>query len=139
MTLLAWTPSLHEDNSLPKYRIMINDRGDIRAVKAGFSWPAFSLNILWAVANGLWLVAFLTVVLAGCGLLLFSSAAPSSPVLVLLGAASAGLAFLVFLGFRANDMLTSHLEGHGYINSSVVSAPNLPDALEIASTEPHDA
>lgn len=135
MTLPAWKLGLHEDKSLPRYRILRNDVGDTRAVKTGFSWPAFFLNIVWAVANGLWAVGLLSVVLATCGFLLFSSAVESSPVLVPLGAASAGLAFLAFLGFRANDMLASHLEGQGYINSSVVSAPNLPGALEIAATD----
>jgi hypothetical protein len=135
MTFLVWKRTFHEDNALPEYRILTNEVGDTRAVKVGFSWPALSLNVLWAVANGLWVVALLIVVLAACGVLLFANTAQSSAVLATLGAVSAGLAFLVFLGFRANDMLTSHLESRGYIKSSVVSAPNLPGALEIASTE----
>ena len=139
MSLLAWKPKIHEDNSLPSYRILRNDLGDTRAVKVGFSWPAFCLNVLWAVANGLWAVALLIVVLAVCGLILFSSAVESSPVLVRLSAVAAGVAFLTFLGSRANDMLTSHLEGRGYSKSSVVSATNLPSALEIASTKPRTA
>jgi len=139
MTLLAWKLRSHEDNSLPTYRILTNDLGDTRAVKVGFSWPAFFLNVLWAVANGLWVVALLILVLAVCGLILFSSAVQSSPVLVSLGAVSAEVALLTFLGARGNDVLASHLERRGYVKSSVVSAPNLPSALEIASTEPHAA
>lgn len=139
MTSLAWRLSLYEDNVLPNYRILKKDFLDTRAVKVGFSWPAFSLNVLWALANGLWVVALLVVVLAACGLLLFSSSVQASPVFATVSAFSAGLAILVFLGFRANDMLASHLEGCGYIKTSVVSAPNLPGALELASAESHVA
>lgn len=139
MPLVACELRSHEDKSLPSYRILRNDLGDTRVVKVGFSWPAFFLNVLWAVANGLWVVAFLILVLAVCGLVLFSSAVQSSPILVSLGAIFAEAAFLIFLGSRANDWLTSHLEGCGYVISTVVSAPSVPRALEIASTESHAA
>lgn len=124
---------------MPKYRILANPGGDIRPIKIGFSWPAFFLNVLWAVANGLWLVAFLILVLAFSGLILFASTIQSSLVLVGLTAVSAEAALLTFLGLRANDVLASHLERRGYVLTSVVSAPNLPTALDMASTERHAA
>jgi len=124
---------------LPNYRILSNDAGDFRAVKIGFSWPAFSLNLIWLVANGLWIGAVLVFVLIAGGLLLFGAAAQESP-----GPAGAitvvgELTLLFFLGFRGNDWLAAHLESSGYTLRETLEAPNFPAALKLAAPDPPGA
>jgi len=121
---------------LPNYRILSNNAGDFRAVKIGFSWPAFSLNLIWLVANGLWIGAVLVFVLIVGGLLLFGAAAQESP-----GPAGAitvvgELTLLFFLGFRGNDWLAAHLESRGYKLRQTLEAPNFPEALRLAAPDP---
>ncbi len=120
---------------MPNYRILSNDAGDVRAVKLGFSWPAFCLNLIWLVANGLWLGALLVSVLIFGGLLLFGAAAEESPRLAGAVAVVGELALLLFLGFRANDWLASHLESRGYTLRENIEAPDFPAALELAARD----
>ena len=122
---------------MPKYRILSNDAGDLRAVKIGFSWPAFILNLIWLVANGLWIGAVLVFVLIVGGLLLFGAAAQESPGPAAGAIAVVGeLTLLLFLGFRGNDWLAAHLESHGYTLRETLEAPNFPEALKRAAPDP---
>ena len=123
--------------ALPRYRILINDSSDLRAVKVGFSWPAFILNLIWLVANGLWLGALLIFVLIVGGLLLFGSAVQSSPVAASAVFVAAEIALLLYLGFRGNDWLASHLESRGYTQVRTLDATNFENALELASSDHH--
>jgi hypothetical protein len=122
-------------SALPSYRILTNDSSDMRVIKVGFSWPALLLNLIWLVANGLWLGATLVFVLIAGGLLLLGAAAQESPIV----AGSIGLlgeiAVLVFLGLRANDWLTSQLESRGYTHVRTIEATNFDNAFELAASE----
>jgi len=121
---------------LPNYRILSNDEGDFRAVKIGFSWPAFSLNLIWLVANGLWIGAVLVFVLIVGGLLLFGAAAQESPGPAGTIAVVGELTLLLFLGFRGNDWLAAHLESRGYTLRETLEAPNFPEAVKLAAPDP---
>ena len=118
---------------------MSHESSDLRVVKVGFSWPAVLLNLIWLVANGLWLGAILVFVLAFAMLVLFGSAVQESPVAVSAIAVSAEIALLLFLGFRGNDWLASQLESRGYTISRILEAENFGEAVELATTDSHAA
>ena len=121
------------------YRILQNVSGDMRAVKVGFSWPAMLLNLIWMVANGLWLGSLLVSVLIFGGLLLYASAVQESPVVAAAMVVAGEVALLIFLGFRGNEWLTSHLESQGYALKEVVEAPNPVDAVALSAQDRHVA
>ena len=93
-------------------------------VKEGFCWPAFFFGVLWALANGLWLVALL---LAGAAaaLILVLSLAGVDP----LTATAAWLAFALIVGFDANDWRRAKLARQGLRFSGVIAAPGRDAAL----------
>ena len=119
------------------YRILKNVSGDTRAVKVGFSWPAMLLNLVWTIANGLWLGSLLVFVLIFGGLLLFAAAFQESPIVASVMGVAGEVALLCFLGFRGNEWLASHLESQGYAMMEVVEAPNSIDALALAAPDRH--
>ncbi len=122
---------------MPSFRILTNDSGDMRAVKTGFSWPAFMLNLIWLIANGLWIGAFLFFVLISGWMLLFAAEVQESPVAASAMAVAAAIALLLFLGFRGNDWLASHLDSREYTHVHTVEAKNFAEALELAAPNRH--
>jgi hypothetical protein len=122
---------------VPNYRILKNDSGDVRAVKIGFSWPAMILNLVWLIANGLWLGALLVFVLIVSGLLVFSSALQESPIAASGLFVAGEIALLFFLGLRGNDWLASHLESRGYHHAQSLEAKGFAEALELAAPDHH--
>ncbi len=117
------------------FRILKNPSGETRAIKLGFSWPAMLLNLIWTIANGLWLGSLLVSVLLVGGLLLFSTAVQESPAVAGICAVVGGVALLTFLGFRGNDWLSSHLESKGYVLTEVLEAPNAIEAVALAAPD----
>ena len=95
------------------------------------------LNLVWLVANGLWLGALLVFVLVAGGLLIFASAVSESPMAASGVFIVAALALLIFLGFRGNDWLASHLESRGYTLTLVLEARNFAEAFELATPDHH--
>jgi hypothetical protein len=93
-------------------------------VKEGFSWPAFLLSFLWALAHRLWLAAAVIaaahVVLSIAVLLL--GADPVSEI-----ALSLGLGLIV--GFVANDLRRRKLARQGFAFAGVVVADDADLAL----------
>ena len=120
---------------MPSYRILKNDSGALRAVKIGFSWPAMLLNLIWLIANGLWLGALLVFVLVAGGLLLLGSAVQESPMVASGSFVVAELALLIFLGLRGNDWLASHLESSGYSHGQTLEAKGFAEAVELAAAD----
>jgi hypothetical protein len=96
---------------------------DIVFVKEGFCWPAFFFSVLWAIWNGLWLVALLFLLLeAGLGLLfdlfLFD---PLSQVIL-------SLLLAIAIGLTANDLRRWTLSRRGYRGEGAVVERNLISA-----------
>ena len=120
---------------MPTYRIMNHESSDLRVIKIGFSWPAAILNLIWLVANGLWLGAILVSVSAFAMLALFGSTVQESPVMVSASAVAAGLALLLFLGFRGNDWLASQLESRGYTLERTFEAEDFASAVDLAMSD----
>ena len=103
---------------------------ETRAVKDGFSWPAFVFSIVWALWHRLWLVAA-AIVIAQVALGFLVG-------LVGLGEAvnftvSLGLALVV--GWLANDLLRGGLDKRGLSERAVVIAASAEDAVERYYTE----
>ncbi len=120
---------------MPDYRILKKDSGDVRAIKIGFSWPAAVLNLIWLVANGLWLGAFLVFLLVAGGLILLGSAVQESPVAAGSFFVFSVIALLFFLGLRGNDWLASHLESQDYRHAQTLEAGGFAEALELAASD----
>lgn len=85
-----------------------------------FSWFAFLLPPVWALANGLWLllVAMIAVMAAFIQLSEFS-ALPGFSLYFL---------FVLWLGFEANWLVGNKLIRRGWQDNSMVSAPGLMQA-----------
>ena len=93
---------------------------DIILVKEGFSWPALFFSVLWAIWNGLWLVALLFLLLeVGLGFLfdLFLVGPVTQVVLSLLLA--------ILIGFVANDLRRWTLSRRGFHLAGVVAERDL--------------
>ncbi len=88
-------------------------------VKEGFCWPAFLFTVLWALWHRMWGTAALLFVVGtaldalveGLGL-----AAPAQ--------AAVGLAYLVVVGYLANDLRRRSLWRRGYLEAGVVAGPS---------------
>ena len=124
---------------LPTYRIMTHESAESRIVKVGFSWPALLLNLIWLIANGLWLGAIVVSVLAFAMLALIESEIQESPVAVSAIAIASAIAILVFLGVRGNDWIASQLESRGYIMARMLEAENFAEAAKQAAADSHTA
>jgi hypothetical protein len=93
---------------------------DIVLVKEGFCWPAFFFSVLWAIWNGLWLVALLFLLLEVAlsfvfDLFLFSP----------LSQAALSLLLTIAIGSAANDLRRWTLSRRGYRGEGVVVERNL--------------
>jgi hypothetical protein len=98
---------------------------EARAVKDGFSWPAFVFSFVWALWHRLWLVAaaiFVAEFAVGMlvGLIGFGGFVNT--------VVSLGMALVV--GWLANDLLRDHLERRGLTDLGVVMAGSGEDAIE---------
>ena len=95
-----------------------------RAVKEGFSWPAFFFSVLWALWHRLWLVA-LVLVLIEIAFGLAAEAFAVDPIVQL--AVSLGLALIV--GWIGNDLIRARCERKGLAFAGVAMAETNDDAL----------
>jgi len=107
-----------------------------RAVKDGFSWPAFFFSVLWALWHRLWLVAlamFVIELAVGMVADLFGLNLLAEMVL------SLGVALII--GWVANDLLRDAFERRGLADLGVVMAPSAEDAIEryFVETAPHES
>ena len=103
---------------------------EARAVKDGFSWPAFVFSFIWALWHRMWLVAaaiFVAEFAVGMlvGLTGFGG--------IVNTAVSLGMALVV--GWLANDLLRDHLERRGLSDLGAVIAESGDDAIERYFTE----
>jgi len=98
---------------------------DLRAIKEGFSWPAFVFSFFWAIVKGYWLVAICILVVSGA-----ISLALGVFGLDLFGQAVVNIAFNMLVGFFANDMARWTLAQRGYVEEEVVSGVSRDHALE---------
>ena len=82
---------------------------DTKLVAEGFCWPAFLFTVLWALWHRLWLAAVLFLAL-GAGLdFLFSALGAGDAARAVLT-----LAYMVLIGYSANDLRRRGLARRGY-------------------------
>ncbi len=93
-------------------------------VKEGFSWPAFFLGPIWALAHRMWL-ATLVFLVVEVGADVACAAARLAPW----GAASVGLGVATAVGMVANDLRRRSLERRGWRGAGLVAASGRDAAL----------
>lgn len=107
-------------------------RDGLRAIKRGFSWPAFLAPSVWSAANGL---GTMTLFLVVCSTLMFdllkiTSGFISNPVLMLLLFVASYLLFGLKPGARGNDWHADRLKREGYRRKCVIAARSSSHAVQ---------
>jgi Protein of unknown function (DUF2628) len=111
------------------YTVHIHPRGrdsgglgdrDIVLVKEGFCWPALFFSVIWAIWNGLWIVALLFLLLQGALSFFFDVFLVGAPAQVALSVVLA-----IAIGFFANDLRRWALSRRGFRNAAVVAERGL--------------
>jgi len=92
----------------------------VKAVKLGFSWPAFFLIWLWALWKELWLLACIYIVIV----ILLNSLFP--PVIGVVGFIAS-----IVMGIVGNEHLRESLKDKGYRSEGYVEANNPEAAIAI--------
>ncbi len=95
------------------YDILKNSAGSIRAIKQGWSWPAFFFTGLWALAKQLWGI-FALVIVANIGSFAIATFLVSNHVIRSLGALRVlNIVFVIIisgiLGMQGNSWLMDKL------------------------------
>lgn len=92
-------------------------------VKDGFAWPAFFFSALWALWHRLWL-AFLLIIAGVAAVELGGRALEADPIVE----QAAEVAWMLYIGFEANDWRRRKLARRGFVTAGVVAAPDLAEA-----------
>lgn len=103
---------------------------EARAVKDGFSWPAFFFSFVWALWRRLWLVAALIF-----GVEFATGLAADGLGLDVVTETAVSLGIAVIIGWTANDLVRRNLERRGLNEAAVVMAESEEDAIERYFTE----
>ena len=98
---------------------------DARAVKDGFSWPAFFFSFVWALWHRLWLVAAALI-----GLEFVTGLVVDASGLNVLTETALSLGIALIVGWVANDLVRRDLERRGLTEAGVVMADSAEDAIE---------
>ncbi len=116
-----------EAKSFTVYR---NESGAVRVVKNGFSWPAFFLNIYWALFKRLWWLAMAIVTCVLAALVIVESViAASTQVMVILVIGELG--GLTYIGLHANRWLSLSLERRGFQSGEIINAASHSAATRV--------
>lgn len=103
---------------------------EARAVKDGFSWPAFFFSFVWALWHRLWLVAAALI-----GLEFATGLVVDATGLDVLTETVASLGLALIVGWVANDLIRRDLERRGLAEAGVVMADSEEDAIKRYFTE----
>ena len=107
------------------YRIFSHPEKGYKAVKRGFSWPAFFFGWIWALSRQLWLDACLLFFLEFAALAIRLVLIPEG----LIFSALPGLILHLFFGFKGNFWRGKNLENNGFASLGAITARDLNDAL----------
>jgi hypothetical protein len=103
-----------------KYRIYNREKGEIRAVKQGWSWPAFFFSWIWAFTKGL--------IAIGVGVIVYLNFLDRIFSRELLGIL-ATLACDVWLGVKGNKFVENNLIKKGFKFTGTVYAATAKGAI----------
>lgn len=117
------------------YSILTHAEKGRKAIKEGFSWPAFFFIVLWALAKGLFGVAIMLILLwaalSGIAYAIISSSPEASSGISLLF-----ISARVVVGFLANDWLKEKLLKSGFVFERKIEAKAASDAIGSLSSNP---
>jgi hypothetical protein len=97
---------------------------DTRAVKDGFSWPAFIFSFVWALWHRLWLIAAAII-----GFEFAAGLAIEASGVGIVTQTAASLAVALVVGWVANDFVRRDLERRGLAEQGVVMAGSAEEAV----------
>lgn len=126
------------------YTIYANSQGNHRAVKQGWSWPAFLFTWIWAMAKGLWALRTLSMgifsILFAITFIALSLPSLSVDMNVMLDLfvvyiSYAALAFSFIMGAKGNQWVNDSLLTQGYKNKEIIVAQDPSAAIALYLTE----
>ena len=111
---------------MKQFELYSNSQGLFKAVKQGWSWPAFIFGILWAITKRLWSlvinVVFIYLVLGIVSIFI-------GGVLVEIIGNIVALGVFVVFGAKGNVWWEMNLQSKGYEFKDSVTAANSKDAI----------
>lgn len=128
------------------YKIYESSQGHYKAVKQGWSWPAFGFSCLWAIANRVWRMSTVSLsIFVVLGFLSFMIIAVTPEVATRL---SIDLLFIytgylllgvrLLLGLHGNQWYEKTLAIRGYHYQEMVVAHNVKTAIELYIKQNHN-
>jgi len=119
------------------YTIYVNSQGSHRAVKQGWSWPAFLFTWGWAITKGIWALSKLSAVLLAILLMIAfimasitSSASMDAMVeLFMVYMGYLLIAFSFIMGAKGNQWVKDGLVIQGYQDKESIVAQNSSAAI----------
>ncbi len=111
------------------YEIYEHPERGRKAVKVGFSWPAFFFHLLWALTKGLWLPAVAFLITAVLGVLIRDISVISFFLPFIGGTTVLPLFVIVCFGNYGNLWISQSLIHQGYQLVSKLNAKSIADAL----------
>lgn len=109
---------------MSQYRIYSDTTGELEAIKAGWSWPAFFFNVIWALTKGMWelVIAILLIFLiAG----MFVRMTDGN----IMWTNGLSLAISLLMGATANPLQARKLATYGFEPIAMVSANSPEQAI----------
>ncbi len=119
------------------YTIYVNSQGDHKAIKQGWSWPAFLFTWGWAITKGIWALSKLSAALLAILLMvafimasLTSSASMNSMIeLFTVYMGYLIIAFSFIMGAKGNQWVKDSLVIQGYKDKENIIAQNSAAAI----------
>ena len=105
------------------------EKNDLKAVKRGISFPAFFFTWIWALIKGLWITAFLLIILSFALGIILQKAAFSTPHQHSISILYSIIVALVF-GLYGNEWVRRKLRKQGYQRIKTVIAKNKEEAIQ---------
>lgn len=121
------------------YKIYANTQGHYKAVKQGWSWPAFGFSCVWAMVNRIWRMSSVSVslffIIGFSSLIVLAIPAEmmarfSNDLLVIYGIYFV-LGIQLLMGFNGNAWYERSLVIKGYTCQELVIANNEQDAIAL--------
>jgi uncharacterized membrane protein len=125
------------------YTIYVNSLGDHKAVKQGWSWPAFLFTWGWALTKGIWELSKLSAALLAILLMIaFMMASINSPEsmnamveLLMVYMGYLVIAFSFIMGAKGNQWVKDSLAIQGYQDKESIAAQNSAAAIVLYRAE----
>jgi hypothetical protein len=119
------------------YTIYVNSQGDHKAVKQGWSWPAFLFTWMWAITKNIWMLsklsaALLVILLMIAFIMASLTSSASMNAMMELFMVYMGyliIAFSFIMGAKGNQWVKDSLMIQGYTDKESIVAQNSAAAI----------